>query len=44
MGIEELQEVLAFGGGGDGGFGALEGGEVGEGAVDECQGAIVWTL
>ncbi len=39
MDVEEGEEVLAFGGGGDGGFGVLEGGEVGEGAVEEPEGA-----
>ncbi len=36
---EEGEEVLALGGGGGAGFGAFEEGEVGEGAVEEPQGA-----
>ncbi len=38
MCAQQFQEVLAFGGGGDDGFGALEGGEVGEGSVEEPEG------
>lgn len=37
MDAEELQEVMALGGGGGAGHRALEGGEVGEGAVDETE-------
>ena len=44
MVFEEGEEVLALGVGGDGGAGALEGGEVGEGTVYELQGAAAWAL
>ena len=44
MTFKEGEEVPALGGGGDGGAVVLEGGEVGEGAVYEAQGAAVWAL